>query len=193
MPGGRVAQSRPAGQFAGSAGFEASIGDDAPSYEDLPKTRTERQAASQPVTLGALRKSSCWLWLYCNKCGRGVPAALAPFIIRWGEQASGNRLRASFRCAVCGGKGATTIVASWKSMGEGAWEFPVGGMTVGEMSPFNLNVQTSRVVVRAALLAGVTLLGILGAQAQSRSPTYPRLIEPSCNLLSTIESSCRRS
>jgi len=96
--------------------------------EDLPKTRTERQAASKPVSLGALRKSSCWLWLYCNACGRGVPVALAPFIIRWGAEASGDVLRRSFRCRACGGKGATTILPSWKAMQEGAWAFPFDRM-----------------------------------------------------------------
>jgi hypothetical protein len=96
--------------------------------EDLPKTRTERQPASTPISLGSLRKITCWLWLYCRGCGRGVPVALAPFIIRWGADASGDVLRRSFRCRACGGKGATTIVPSWKDMRQGTEPFPVERM-----------------------------------------------------------------
>jgi hypothetical protein len=96
--------------------------------EDLPKTRTERQAASKPISLGEIRKSTCWVWLYCRVCGRGVPAALAPFIIQWCAQVSGDVLRRSARCAACGGKGVTIIGPSWKGTQEGAEPFPVERM-----------------------------------------------------------------
>jgi hypothetical protein len=47
-----------------------------------------------------------------RECYRGVPLALAPFVIRWGETASSDLLRRSFRCTICGGKGATLMLPS---------------------------------------------------------------------------------
>jgi hypothetical protein len=65
--------------------------------EDLPKTRTERRAASKPIGLGEIRKSTSWVWLYCRACGRGVPAALAPRAARseWTTRGSN-----AFRCGL---------------------------------------------------------------------------------------------
>jgi hypothetical protein len=57
-----------------------------------------------------------------------VPVALAPFIIRWGAQASGDVLWQAFRYSVCAGKGATAMLPSWRGMREGAEPFPVGRM-----------------------------------------------------------------
>ena len=36
-----------------------------------------------PMTLGDLRRSTPWVWLYCEArdCHHGTPAAIAPFII----------------------------------------------------------------------------------------------------------------
>jgi hypothetical protein len=53
--------------------------------DDPPRVRY--RAPPGPIaTLGQLRRTTCWKWLYCNAsaCQRGVPAALAPFIIRLG-------------------------------------------------------------------------------------------------------------
>jgi hypothetical protein len=98
------------------------------SREDLPKLRTIRPPTGASINLGALRKGSCWVWLYCRACGRGAPAALAPFIIRWGPEASGDVLRRSARCTDCGGKGVTCIGPSWKGKQDGAEPFPVERM-----------------------------------------------------------------
>src|SRR5713226_8223591 len=57
---------------------------------DGPGKRTERAKPGPVPTLGQLRRETCWLWLYCRACGRGVPPALAPFIIGWGAGATRN-------------------------------------------------------------------------------------------------------
>jgi hypothetical protein len=98
------------------------------SREDLPKLRTVRQPAGTPISLGQLRRNACWVWLYCKACGRGAPVALAPFIIRWGPDVSGDVLRRSARCLGCGGKGVTIMGPSWKGMQDGAEPFPVERM-----------------------------------------------------------------
>jgi hypothetical protein len=79
-----------------------------------PKARPYRDPPRPPLTLAQLRKVTCWVWAYCQgrQCYRGVPLALAPFIIRWGETASSDLLRRSFRCTVCGAKGATLMMPS---------------------------------------------------------------------------------
>jgi hypothetical protein len=90
-----------------------------------PKPRPYHEAGPVP-TLGQLRKTACWVWAYCKgrDCGRGVPVALAPFIIRWGAPASSDRLRQSFRCALCGGKGATLMLPSHVDSQVGIAGFP---------------------------------------------------------------------
>jgi hypothetical protein len=45
--------------------------------------------------------------------------ALAPLIIRWGPDASTDKLRQSARCTRCGHKGATLQAVSWGGMGGG--------------------------------------------------------------------------
>ena len=42
-----------------------------------------------------------------------APVALAPLIIRWGEEASSDVLRRSARCARCGRNGASLTAPSW--------------------------------------------------------------------------------
>jgi hypothetical protein len=78
------------------------------------------------ATLEELRRSAPWWWLYCkdSQCLRRTPVALTPFIIRWGPDASSDLLRASARCAVCGGRGATLQHPSWGGCGIGWMPFP---------------------------------------------------------------------
>jgi hypothetical protein len=82
--------------------------------QPAPKARSYRDAPHSPLTLAQLRKGTCWVWAYCQgrECYRGVPLALAPYIIRWGADASSDLLRRSFRCTVCAGKGATLMMPS---------------------------------------------------------------------------------
>lgn len=62
---------------------------------------------SRVPTLGQLRRSSCWVWIHCKACPHHAPAAFAPLIIRWGPDASSDRLRRLARCTACGARGAT--------------------------------------------------------------------------------------
>jgi len=57
------------------------------------------------ATLAELRGVTPWLWVICERCLHRVSTALAPWIIRWGADASSNMLRRSARCTRCGGKG----------------------------------------------------------------------------------------
>jgi hypothetical protein len=51
--------------------------------------------------------------------------AIAPFVIRWGPDASSDMLRRSARCQKCGHKGATLSHPSWIENGVGWLPFPV--------------------------------------------------------------------
>jgi hypothetical protein len=68
-------------------------------------------------TLADLRGVTPWLWVICERCQHRSPTALAPWIIRWGADASSHMLRRSARCTQCGGKGAglQTPVRGWPS------------------------------------------------------------------------------
>ena len=78
--------------------------------------RRNPPAPPGPVpTLGELQAgSSKWVWAICNgldesgrvACLHRAPLALAPFVIRWGAEASSNVMRQRLRCAVCGHQGA---------------------------------------------------------------------------------------
>jgi hypothetical protein len=59
------------------------------------------------ASLADLRGVTPWLWVICERCQHRSPTALAPWIIRWGADASSDTLRHSARCTRCGGKGAT--------------------------------------------------------------------------------------
>jgi hypothetical protein len=90
------------------------------------RAEPRRRSPPPPVpTLAEIRRASCWVWLYCNGCGRGVPTALAPFIIRWGADVSSDRLRNSARCAKCGARGASLQAPSWGGLDVGIAPFPV--------------------------------------------------------------------
>ena len=58
-------------------------------------------------SLEQLRSQICWWWVICERCLHWVPVALVPLIIRWGANASSDRLRRSARCGKCSWKGAT--------------------------------------------------------------------------------------
>jgi hypothetical protein len=52
--------------------------------------------------------------------------ALAPLIIRWGPDTSGDTLRLCARCSRCGHKGATLKHPGWVGNGVACWEpFPI--------------------------------------------------------------------
>jgi hypothetical protein len=95
---------------------------------DGPGKRTSREKPGPIPTLGSIRRQTCWLWLYCRACGRGAPVALAPFIIRWGANASSDVLRRSGRCGDCGGRGVTLMNPSWQDMQTGLSPFPIERM-----------------------------------------------------------------
>jgi hypothetical protein len=59
------------------------------------------------MSVANLRGVTLWLWVICERCLYRSPTALAPWIIRWGADASSNMLRRSARCTQCDGKGAT--------------------------------------------------------------------------------------
>lgn len=86
----------------------------------------QRRSDDQVATLGEIHKAPGWVWVYCEKIGcrhkRAVP--LAPFVIRYGARASGNRLRRALRCTRCGAKGATIQMPSWVSLKIGSEAFP---------------------------------------------------------------------
>jgi hypothetical protein len=61
-----------------------------------------------PPTLEEMRQAAPWLWICCRNvaCLRRAPMAITPLIIRWGADASSDRLRANARCVKCGKRGA---------------------------------------------------------------------------------------
>jgi len=73
-----------------------------------------------------LNREPHWLWLHCANryCRHSRATPLAPFIIRWGPDASSDKLRKCARCTICGHKGATLMVASWSNEETGYAEFP---------------------------------------------------------------------
>ena len=79
-------------------------------------------------TLGQLNCSPGWAWFYCNnpKCAHRSPLPFAPFAIRWGAGVSGDVLCRNLKCSVCGHRGASLSVPSWRDMQTGFEPFPVG-------------------------------------------------------------------
>ena len=79
-------------------------------------------------TLGQLNTNPHWLWLYCRnygQCHHSAPAAIAPYVIRWGADASSDLLRTRARCTKCGSIGADLRHASWQDMAIGYVPFPL--------------------------------------------------------------------
>jgi hypothetical protein len=85
------------------------------------------------ATLGELHRPPGWVWLYCARsvplCQHRAPMALAPLVIRWGPDTSGDVLRRCARCQKCGHKGATLQCLGWVGNGVADWQaFPVDGL-----------------------------------------------------------------
>jgi hypothetical protein len=81
-------------------------------------------------TLAELRRHSAWFWLYCERCLHHAPVAFVPLMIRWGADASSDKLRQSARCTKCGHKGATLQHPSWAGEGIGFQPFPTAQVRV---------------------------------------------------------------
>jgi hypothetical protein len=81
-----------------------------------------RMPTTPIATLADLRRVTPWLWVICARCLHRAPTALAPWIIRWGAEASSDMLRRSARCSECVGKGATIQIPGW-----GGLQTPVRG------------------------------------------------------------------
>jgi len=66
-------------------------------------------------TIGDLQESPGWVWVCCEagNCNHAAPVTMAQFVIRWGPQASSNRLRREARCKRCGHRGASLRCPSW--------------------------------------------------------------------------------
>src|SRR5262249_750814 len=80
---------------------------------ELDRRMTNRTIATPIATLPHLRRVTPWLWVICERCQHRAPTALAPWLIRWGPDASGEMLRRSARCGQCGGKGAIIQLPGW--------------------------------------------------------------------------------
>jgi len=80
-------------------------------------------------TLAELRNASPWFWVYCrqNDCTHYAPMAFVPLMIRWGADASSDRLRQAARCTRCGGKGAMLMHPSYVDRIVGFQPFPARG------------------------------------------------------------------
>jgi hypothetical protein len=100
------------------------------SRDGLQRFRTALRGPPGLVpTLAQLQRSTPgkWCWVYCAAygCLHHAPMAIAPFVIRWGREASSDMLRRSGRCSKCGAKGATLMLPSWVSTPVGFAPFPV--------------------------------------------------------------------
>lgn len=84
----------------------------------------KRQSPGPRPTLAELQRSHCWTWVYCGKCLHHAPMAFVPLIIRWGAEASSDRLRQCARCTKCGHKGATLQHPGWAGTHIGFQPFP---------------------------------------------------------------------
>jgi hypothetical protein len=71
-------------------------------------------------TLGALRKNTTWMWVWCGSanCDHHV-------IIRWGADASSDVLRQRTVCTACGHRGVTLQHPGWVDNDVGYQPFPV--------------------------------------------------------------------
>jgi hypothetical protein len=91
----------------------------------IRQTRQNLQEASCAPTLSELNRCEPhWVWWNCGKCRRWVAVPLAPFIIRWGTDASGDLLCKSLRCTKCGHRGGSFTVPSHCSLEVPSLRFP---------------------------------------------------------------------
>jgi len=65
-------------------------------------------------------------WVHCEGCLRPRALPLAPFVIRFGPDASSDLLRRNLRCTACGRKGATLQHPSFVDIQVGFQPFPSG-------------------------------------------------------------------
>src|SRR5215510_429188 len=77
-----------------------------------------------PATLADLRRVTPRLWVICARCLHRAPTALAPWIIRWGADASSDMLRRPASCTQCDGKGATIQIPGWGGLQTPIREWP---------------------------------------------------------------------
>src|SRR5437773_2332441 len=101
-----------------------------PHREDVPQRRSRTPPGPVP-TLGELQHGTPWVWAYCQgldrigrPCMHRTPLALAPFVIRWGAEASSDVMRERLRCAVCGHRGTVLQHPSWMDAQIGEQPFP---------------------------------------------------------------------
>ena len=88
-----------------------------------PSTLTSMERGPIP-TLGELQRATPWVWLWCERCQHHAPLACAVAVIRWGADASSDRLRQRARCSACGKKGATIQHPGWGGKDVGFLPFP---------------------------------------------------------------------
>jgi len=73
---------------------------------------------------GDLQRATPWVWLWCEPCQHQTPLACAVAVIRWGADASSDRLRQRARCSACVKKGATIQHPGWGGNGVRVLPFP---------------------------------------------------------------------
>jgi hypothetical protein len=106
--------------------------------EDQPQRSPPAPPGPVP-TLGELQTGSTkWVWAICNgldesgrvACLHRAPLALAPFVLRWGTEASSNVMRQRLRCAVCGHRAAVLQHPSWIDAQIGEQPFRSNGLAL---------------------------------------------------------------
>ena len=83
---------------------------------EYPRRRQfDADRAYRPATLASARRDHVWLWICCRnpKCGRQVPLAIAPLIIRLGPDYEFEEFRSRAACSECGHRGVLTMMPSW--------------------------------------------------------------------------------
>jgi hypothetical protein len=99
----------------------------------LANSRT-REPGPRP-TLGELQRTTPWVWLWCESCQHHAPLACAVAVIRWGPNASSDRLRISARFTSCGGKGATLQRPGWAGNHISFEPFPTSSPVTALLEP----------------------------------------------------------
>lgn len=96
-------------------------------HDDPPKRRGGYYPPAPPASLASLQRDGGWFWIYCERigCGHYAPIAIAPFVIRWGLEATAETLCRCARCTRCGHKGQAVLKhPSWTDMANGFQPFP---------------------------------------------------------------------
>ena len=89
------------------------------------RPQSKRQRPGPRPTLGDLQRATPWVWVWCERCQHHAPLACAVAVIRWGPNASSEKLRQCARCTACGNKGATIQHPGWGGNDVGFLPFPV--------------------------------------------------------------------